>query len=129
MRLADTFFLQKTGRKISNPTQKIQISSCAQFTKKSLKHFIESRKKAGQSKKEIHYLLEKAPEVTTNPQIEITNPNKTYPNSLLLGRFYTDVNKAVMVVLNKDGNVRDIISLHFKKKSGFEELLKTYRQK
>ena len=115
------------GEKISNPTERVPVSRVAQFTRRSLKHFIESRQKARNSTEDIWYLIEKAPEVTENPQINILNPNqKRYPGSVVLGRYYEDKNKAVMAILDRGGEIRDIVSLHFRKRSDFEELLRLY---
>lgn len=122
----EEFIKMKEGEKISNPEFCILICDKAQFTRKSLKHFVESRLKARNSREEIYYLIDKAPEVINKPQINIPNTNKTYPNSFLLGRFYEDVNKAVMVILDKGNDIRDIISLHFKNKSDFDYLMKLY---
>ena len=116
------------GVDIKNPQGLIPISKNSQFTRRSFKHFLENRTKAGNTREEIDYLISKAPEVTENPELSIKNPNQNYPDSTLLGRYYDDSNKAVMTVLDKGGDVRDIISLHFKKRSDFEELKKLYGQ-
>jgi hypothetical protein len=126
---AAEFMAMKIGQRIINPTEVIPISKTAQFTRKSLKHFIESRQKSGNNSEDILYLLDKAPEVTEHPQVNIFNPNQEkHPGSVVLGRWYADKNKAVMAILDRGGEVRDIISLHFRKKSDFENLLKFYSE-
>ena len=122
----DEFSKMKKGDMVDNPDFKLPISKNAQFSRKSLKHFVEERQAAGNSKSEINYLLQKAPEVTEKPELNILNPNQNYKGSSLLGRFYPDSSKAVMVILDKGGEVRDIISLHFKNKQSFENLMKLY---
>ncbi len=122
----DELMSKKEGEMIERPDEKIQVSSNAQFSRKTLKHFLESRTKQGMKNSDIEYLLSKAPEVTSSPEINIKNPSQKYKDSSLLGRYYDDSNKAVMVVLDKGGNVRDIITLFFTKRKDFENLKELY---
>lgn len=124
---ANEFIAMESRERVSRPNEVVPISNSAQFTRRSLKHFIESRQKAGNSSEDIFYLLKEAPEVTEHPQVKILNPNqKKYPDSIVLGRYYEAKNKAVMVVLDKGKEIRDIISLHFRKRSDFEKLPKIH---
>lgn len=126
----DEFIKLKPGEKISDPTGIIPMGDKAQFTRKSFKHFIESRTAEGLEKSEIEYLVSKAPEVVSSPELKTLNVNqKDYPGSDLLGRYYEDSNKAVMVVLDKNKEIRDIISLHFRNKKDFESLMQLYGKK
>lgn len=118
----------KKGDLIVNPYEKIQISKNAQFSRKTLKHFVEQRLKDGNTAEEINYLVEKAQEVVNDPELMITNPNQKYKGSLLLTRFYIDVHKAVIVILDDGNEIRDIITIYFKNKKDFDTLLQTYRK-
>ena len=128
-KLIDEFIVMKPGEMIENPTGIIHLGNTAQFTRRSLKHFIESRTRSGNTREEINYLIKKAPEVIGNPQLNIPNPNKTYPGSSLLGRLYNDTNKAVIIILDKGEKVRDIISLHFKNRIDFQTLMTLLEKK
>ncbi len=118
----------KSGELISDPSGIIPIGCKAQFSRRSFKHFIESRLRGGNSRQDICYLVEKAPQVLLSPELNIVNPVQKYKDSSLLGKFFQDSNKAVMIVLDSGGEVRDIISLHFSKRSDFERLVRTYKE-
>jgi hypothetical protein len=52
------------------------------------------------------------------------NPKQDkYPRSLLLGVFYKELDKAIILILDAGDEPRDIISLHFKKRKDFEKFL------
>jgi hypothetical protein len=121
---AREFLNMKKGEKIANPQEIILVTRVARVTRRSLKHFIESRVEQGNSWDEIDYLLEKVGEIIKNPQLEILNPNqRNYPGSFLLGNFYVDKKKAVIVVLDREGGIRNIVTLYFAKKAYFFRLL------
>ncbi len=121
----EEFLIMKHGEIIKNPKQRVFISKKVFFTRKSLKHFIESRVRAGNSRKEITILLEKLDHVIRSPHIKIKNPNKRkYPDSDLLGSYFPEIKKSVIVILEKEAVGLSIITLHFKKKSDFEKLKK-----
>jgi hypothetical protein len=122
---AGEFWNMGRGQKITDSRQIIFVSETAQFTRRSLKHFIESRTAQRNSWDDVCYLLEKAGEVTERPQLKLKNPNqRNYPGSFLLGSFYEEKKKAVIVVLDCMGFTgRDIVSLHFTKKTAFFKLL------
>ncbi len=117
------FYDMNVGELISDPNEKILFTSDTEMSRRALKHFVESRTKQGLSKEEILYLLDKAPQVIRDPELNMPNASRSYPNSFLLGRFYENKNKAVMVVLDFKGEIKEIISLHFKNKSDFKNLL------
>ncbi len=117
---AREFISIKKGDWIARPQEIVSVSSTARFTRKSLKHFIESRVAHGNSWDDIEYLLENACEISEIPQLEITNPNqRNYPGSFLLGSYYKDKKKAVVIILDKGKSPRSIISLHFAKRKAF----------
>ena len=121
----EEFLIMKHGEIIKNPKQKVFVSRKVFFTRKSLKHFIESRIRAGNSRKEIMILLEKLDHVIRNPHIKIKNPNKRkYPDSDLLGSYFPEIKKSVIIILERETVGSNIITLHFKKKSDFEKLKK-----
>jgi Fe-S cluster assembly scaffold protein SufB len=106
-----------------NNKEFIEVSKTAKFTRRSLKHFVDSRMKQGNSWDEINYLLRNVRAVTEVPEITLFNPRQDkYPNSLLIGKFYNDLGKAIIVILDSGEAPKDIISLHFKKKSDFYRL-------
>jgi hypothetical protein len=122
---AKEFFAMENGEAIAYPEESLFVSATAQFTRRSLKHFVESRLSQGNTLEDIYLLLERVCGVIENPELNIPNPKKErYPTSSLLGRFYEEKGRAVMVVLDgeKENGMRDIISLHFKKKKDFYHL-------
>jgi hypothetical protein len=126
---AQEFFNMEKGEIIINPHESIMVSRGINFTRKSLKHFIESRVIQGSSWEDISYLLEKASEVIVYPELSILNPKKDkYPDSLLMGKFYKEKKKAVMVIIDTRKGKREIISLSFKKEKGFFKLLTNYNK-
>lgn len=128
-RYAREFLDMKKGEKIANPQETVPVSRTARFTKRSLKHFVESRVAQGNTWDDIRYLLEKVGEVTENPQLRIRNPNQNnYPGSFLAGNFYEDKKRAVIVVLDKGTGSQDVVSLYFTKKADFFKLLDRQRE-
>lgn len=112
------------GAMIRDPEGSILIAKNIQFTRRSLKHFIESRTSQNRSLVDIRYLLERVGEVIDRPELKISNPKQSkHPGSLLLGRFYPQEGKAVMVVLESGKEKGSIISLHFRKKKDFYKLI------
>jgi hypothetical protein len=108
---------------MENKNESVCVSEIARFTRRTLKHFVDSRILQGNSWDEIVYLLKKVREVTEFPQLIIPNPKQDqHPQSVLLGRFYEDEKKAIVVVLDAGEAPRVIISLHFKKASDFYRL-------
>lgn len=96
----------------------------AKFTVRSLKHFAGSRIAQGNSWHEIVQLLKNARHVSEHPEVNIFNPKQEqHPHSRLLGVFYKEFNKAIILILDTGDEPRDIISLHFKKKKDFDKLL------
>jgi hypothetical protein len=109
--------MQKTNKDF------VQVSKIAGFTKRSLKHFVDSGITQGNSWDEINYLLKNVREVIEYPELNIPNPKQDkYPGSSLLGKFNEDERKAIIVILDAGGTPRSIISLHFKKKADFYRL-------
>jgi hypothetical protein len=122
---AREFFNMKKGEKIADPQEMVPVSPTTGFTRRSLKHFVESRVAQGSSWSDINYLLKKVGEVTENPQLKIRNPNqRNYPGSTLLGSFYEDKKKAVIVILDKGRISESVVTLYFTKGADFFELLK-----
>jgi hypothetical protein len=102
----------------------VEVSRTAKFTIRSLKHLAGSRIAQGNSWDEIVQLLKSVRRVSERPEITIPNPkNDKYPKSLLLGVFYKELGKAIILILDAGEKPQDIISLHFKKKKDFEKLL------
>jgi hypothetical protein len=123
-RHAKEFAIMKRGEKIVDPEEVLFVSSMAKFTRRSLKHFIESRMTQGSSQRDIDYLLGKVDEITRHPQLEIRNPNQRhYPGSFLVGKFYQIDGKAVIVVLDKGQLAKNIVALYFTKRSNFFKLM------
>jgi len=123
LNLVEEYIVVPHGVKISNPNQSISITINARFTRRTFKHFIESRIASGNSRSDIVYLLNRAPEVINNPDLNITNPKNRHLRSRLLGTYFEDTQKAVMVVLDGDNAIKEIISLHFKSRKSFYRLL------
>lgn len=111
-------------QEVEQQNKSVQISDVARFTVRSLKHFANSRIAQGNSWDEIVQLLRSARHVSEAPTIIIPNPKQDkYPQSSLLGVFYEELDKAIILILDAGEKPRDIISLHFKKKKDFEKLL------
>lgn len=125
--LVDEFVVTPRGVKIPNPGQSIMVTNNSRFTRKSFKYFVESRLAQGVSKAEIIYLVKRAPDVINNPDLNIKNPKGKYISSRLLGSYFVDTQKAVMVVLDGGDEIKDIISLHFKSKKSFDSLFELYK--
>jgi hypothetical protein len=108
---------------MENKNESVYVSEIARFTRKTLKHFVDSRVLQGNSWSEIICLLKNVREVTESPQLIIPNPKQDqHPQSVLLGRFFKDEKKAIVVILDAGEAPRVIISLHFKKASDFHRL-------
>jgi hypothetical protein len=117
---AKEFLKMERGEKIADPKEIISISRTVVFTRRSLKHFIESRTAQGISRSDIYFLLKKASEIIRNPQLSILNPNQSnYPGSFLFGSFYKEKKKAVIVMLDRKEGARNIITIYFAKRSAF----------
>jgi hypothetical protein len=111
-------------KKEDKGSQSVRISNTAKFTVRSLKHFAQSRIAQGNSWNEIIQLLKNARRVSEMPEVIIFNPKQDkYPQSLLLGVFYKELDKAIILILDAGDKPRDIVSLHFKKRKDFEKLL------
>ena len=105
-------------------SESVRISNTAKFTIRSLKHFAGSRIAQGNSWGEIIQLLKNVRHVSEMPEVTVLNPKQDkYPHSLLLGVFYKELDKAIVLILDAGDEPRDIISLHFKKRKDFEKLL------
>ncbi len=75
---------------------------------------------------DIIYLLYRAPEVIIKPEINIMNPKTKYTGSCLLGSYYPDVGRAVILILGRGFIINEIISLHFRSRKSFIRLSKRY---
>lgn len=118
------FITMKAREMVTNPQEKIALTNNSQMSRQSLKHFVESRTAEGLSRGEIDYLIAKAPEVIKKPELNIPNPKQEkYPGSTLLGKLYPEKGKAVMVLLDKEKEIRDILSIHYKSEKGFRDAL------
>lgn len=127
--LLDEFYDIPLGGALVNPEKIIFISKDISFTRKAFKHFVDARKKGFMSKEVMLLLLNKMEEVVRFSEVNIPNPaeNRKYLRSRLLGRYYEDIKKAVIVILDDKSVSRgNIVTVHFKKKKHFEKLLKIH---
>lgn len=121
----DKFYDLEKGVDIENPNGRIFLTDNASLSRKVLKHIVEERKtKDGLSSGQIAYLLEKAPNAISNPEIEFINKNPSYPESIVRGKYDKKTDQGIMVVLDKaTGEVREIINLFGKEARKFFKLL------
>ena len=120
----DEFFALEKGAIIKNPEESFEFHD-ARLTRRQIKHIVESRIKEGRAAPEIKDTLLRALETIKSPTLEFSNPSQDYPGSIVRAKLFIDINKSVIVVLDKKGgHTRDVITIFSKKSKEYRRLEK-----
>jgi hypothetical protein len=122
----EEFFPMRKGEFILNPTRMISFSPGILISRKAIKHIVEQRSLIDRfDERAIKLLFQIARDAIMDPQIIAKNNNVKYPNSKLLGRFDSELNKGIMVVLEDAmERERSIITIFCKEARQFRKMQK-----
>ncbi len=98
------YFEVPIGFLIDQPTEIITMVRSIHFTRKTIKHLVDQRKKDGLSLEEIETLFKRISECYRAPDLRLPNHNKNYPTSALLVKFYPNENRGLVVVYIMDAD-------------------------
>ncbi len=122
------FFGIEPKVEISEPTITL-IFGDARLTRQQTKHIVEQRMAQGKTIEEINSIFERLPEVVKNSTLEYPNTSLKYPNSFRRARFYPELNKGVVVILdNKTGEIHDVITAFTNRIEEFMRLQRKYKK-
>lgn len=96
------YFKMPIGFPIDEPAEVITTVGSIHFTRKTIKHLVDQRKKDGLSLEEIETLFKRISECYRAPDLRLSNHNKNYPLSALLVKFYPNEGRGLVIVYTLD---------------------------
>ena len=122
------FFTTAPKTTISDPTSSFLFGD-TRLTRQQVKHIVEQRVAEGKTAKEVSSMMERLPEVVQYPTLEYPNNSLKYPNSFRRARFYPELNKGIVVILdNKTGEIHDVITAFSNRPGTFRKLEARYKK-
>ncbi|MEK7092616.1 MAG: hypothetical protein AAB907_03250, partial [Patescibacteria group bacterium] len=122
------FFNTKPKEIIANPDKEFVFGD-ARFTRQQAKHIVEQRIAEGKTAEEVNAIMERVPEVVRTPAFEYPNTSLKYPNSFRRAKFYPELNRGVVVILdNKTGEIHDVITAFTNRIEEFNRLQRKYKK-
>ena len=121
-RSIDEFFPMRKGELIASPYEEIILLANIKMRRIGLKHIVESRKEDGYSSEEIKNMLPRIPEVLGHPEVDVVNKNKRYPDSRIAGKAYVVEKRALLVLYQKQGQIKTIYNLYFRDIKRFQKM-------
>ncbi|MDO8579487.1 MAG: hypothetical protein Q7R72_01285 [bacterium] len=107
------YYKMNKGDLIENFNEYVYLGSDIFIRNKIVKYITDQRRiKDNMSAEDIKSMFKDIPDAVKNKEFDIENPNPSIksPGSRLVGKFYPEKNKGLLVVKDKDGNIIDVSS-------------------